>query len=111
MNITWKISNIEWIENVDEHSKVVKNVHYWVQADDEAGNRGYTWGNIQLNTDNITNFVDFDNLTEETVLTWAKAAIEETYPEDDPCALMEHSATTMCAEADPLRKRGIGVPW
>lgn len=113
MNITWKISNIEWIESVGEFTKVVKNVHYWVQAEDDAGNMGYTWGNVQLDIDNLATFTDFDALTEETVLTWTKSALNNLYSESSysNVELQELNAVKMCEEQDPLRKRGIGVPW
>lgn len=113
MNITWKISNIEWIESVGDFTKVVKNVHYWVQAEDDAGNMGYTWGNVQLDIDNLTTFTDFDALTEETVIGWAKTALNSTYFSGPltGAAMMEQEAKRICLEQDPLRKRGIGMPW
>ena len=117
MNITWKISNIEWIEELNGHLKVVKNVHYWVECVDENKNMGYTWGNVQLDVSNLANFTDFDTLTEEIVLDWVKTTLASTVadPEsENPStvfSVLENQAINMCNKADPFRKRGIGVPW
>lgn len=115
MNITWKISNIEWIEELDGHNKVVKNVHWWVQAVDENGNMGYTWGNQQLPTDNIDEFIPFETLTEDQVLAWAcsQMNVENGVAPDGRVYtdFLEEQAKHMCSQADPLRKRGFGLPW
>ena len=109
MNITWRIINLEWIEQVGENTKVVKNIHFWVDAVDEDGNVGYTWGNVQLDIDNITTFSEFDALTEEKCIHWVKSHLSKNkeYGIDN----VEKQAVAMCKEKDPMRKRGFGVPW
>ncbi len=109
MVITWRIINLEWIDSINGNDKVVKNVHYWVDAVD-GDNMGYTWGNVQLNIDSITSFSGFDELTEAQVIDWVKSELDTLYNGDGVSA-MEQSAITMCNEADPTRKRGFGVPW
>ena len=116
MNFTWKVSNIEWIEELEGMSKVIKNVHFWVECVDLEGYKGYTWGNVQLDVDNIEEFVDFDTLTEEDVLGWAKQTLLEMEPRDSITGMtaidrLQHQAYLMSLEKDPLRNRGIGVPW
>ena len=113
MNITWKITNLEWIENVNNLEKVVKNIHWWVQAEDVDGNMGYTWGNTQLDVSNLTEFTNFDALTEEIVLTWLFEVLEEMYFETGTPGrqLMEDQAVRMCGQQDPSRRRGTGLPW
>ena len=109
MNITWRIINLEWIEQVGENAKVVKNIHFWVDAVDDEGNVGYTWGNIQLDIDNITTFADFDTLTESQCIEWVKNQMNRG--EEDIASKFEQQAISMCREKDPMRKRGFGVPW
>lgn len=112
MQITWRIVNLEWIEQVGENTNVVKNVHWWVQAVD-GDSMGYTWGNTQLNIDNIESFSSLDELNEDIVIGWVKNEINNTYTKDgvDGVDIIEGEAKTMCAESDPLRKRQVGLPW
>lgn len=110
MEITWKIINLEWIEEVDGNQKVVTNIHYWVDAVDPDGNMGYTWGNVQLNIGNLANFSDFSELTEAQCLEWVKTEVDKQY-DGSGIEAIENWAITMCNEQDPMRKRGFGVPW
>lgn len=110
MQITWKIINLEWIEEVAGNQKVVTNVHYWVDAVDTDGNMGYSWGNIQLNISNLTNFTDFSTLTEAQCIEWVKTEINNQ-SDGQGVQAIETWATQMCQQQDPMRKRGFGVPW
>ena len=106
MNITWKISNIEWIQQVGDHSKVVKNVHYWVEAKDDAGNMGYTWGNVQLDISNPSSFTEYPSITEEQALEWLKSALGPTQVTE-----IENYITSRVLNQDPMDIRGLGLPW
>jgi len=108
MEITWRIINLEWINQLGENTKVVKNIHYWVDAVD-GDSMGYTWGNVQLNTDDISAFVDFNTLTESTCIQWVKDELNRLHP--NGVEITEQSALTMLEENDPERVRGFGVPW
>jgi len=108
MEITWRIINLEWINQLGENTKVVKNIHYWVDAVD-GDSMGYTWGNVQLNTDNISTFVDFDTLAESTCIQWVKDELNRLHP--NGVEITEQSALIMLEENDPERVRGFGVPW
>lgn len=108
MIVTWRIINLEWIDNLNGNSKVVKNIHYWVDAV-EGGGMGYTWGNVQLDTDNISDFSDFDTLTEESCIQWVKDELDRQY--DNGSKVTEQSAIEMLKDNDPSRVRGFGVPW
>lgn len=112
MEITWRIINLEWIEQVGENTNVVKNVHWWVQAVD-GDSMGYTWGNTQLNIDNIESFSSLDDLNEDIVIGWVKDEINNTYTKDsvNGVDIIEGEAITMCSESDPMRKRQVGLPW
>jgi|SaaInl85LU_5_DNA_1037374.scaffolds.fasta_scaffold24610_3 hypothetical protein len=116
MNFSWKVLNIEWIEELNSNSKVIRNVHFWVECVDEEGYKGYTWGNVQLEVDNIEEFIPFDALTEEDVIGWTKQTLLDIEPRDNTTGMtlvdkLQHEAYLMCLEKDPIRTRGIGVPW
>ena len=107
--ITWRIINLEWIEAVGDNDKVVTNVHYWVDVTN-GSSMGYTWGNVQLNIDDLNNFNDFDSLTEQQCIQWVKDELNRLY-DGDGVTLSENAATQMMNENDPMRTRGFGVPW
>jgi len=118
MNVTWKIMNIEWISEFGGLSKVVSGAHYWVEAEDEEGNKGYTFSRVAFDLDDLTDFVAFEELTEELVVSWVQTHLLKVtnYVRDDITGMsivdeIQHRAIIMCLEQDPLRKRGIGVPW
>jgi len=75
--VNWKITNIEYITLQDGLSKVAKNVHWYCWAEDSEGNFGNSWGNQQLNVDNVNpdTFVSFDSLLENDVLDWVKTGL------------------------------------
>lgn len=116
MNIVWKIINIEWIQNLNGNEKVAKNVHFWVEATDEDGHMGYTWGSVQLDVEDLEEFVPYAELTEAKVISWVQQALINMQEPNAVTGLtlvseLENQAITMCEEQDPLRVRGIGVPW
>lgn len=75
--ITWKITNIEYIESHDGKSNVVKNVHWYCHKTDNEGNFGNCWGNQQFDVTNLNpnTFVDFERLSETQVIDWVKDAL------------------------------------
>ena len=109
MNITWKIISLEWVEELDSNEKVITNIHYWVDAL-ESDSKGYNWGNIQLNTDNLTDFKPFESLTEEDCINWVKQSLDLLYG-GSGVTRVEEGAKNMCLQQDPNRKRNFGVPW
>lgn len=104
--ITWKIYNVEYIESVSDKSKVIKNIHWWAQQTDDNGNRGYSWGNQQLDINNLTSFTEWDNVTETQCIDWVKDAMGEKVVNQ-----VESDIASQLINPDPLRKRAYGLPW
>jgi len=78
---------IEVLPTLDTFNNVVCKVHYKVTCIDdedlsESPKSVDKLGVQILNTENITNFVNFEELTNETITVWVKAALGETRVSD-----------------------------
>nr|BAR33246.1 hypothetical protein [uncultured Mediterranean phage uvMED] len=106
MMITWKIYNVEYIEFVSDKTKVIKNIHWWAEQTDDNGNKGYSWGNQQLDIGDLANFTAWDQVTEQQCIDWVKTAMGETL-----VSQIESDIAQQLNNPDPLRKRAYGLPW
>ena len=116
MSHTWKVAALDYAVSQDGLSNVVTTVHWTcskhVEGDEnEAGFSGYAYGTHSLPEPDPSNFVEWDNLDEFTVLSWMTADMTSTADEgNDPVADIEASVDAQIAEqAAPTS--GTGVPW
>ena len=72
----WKLTGIKK-QNTDELSNVVVNTYWNVKAVDENGYSGSFTGAtpLSLNALNPQTFTEYNNLTEEQVLSWVKEIV------------------------------------
>jgi len=111
MSFTWKVAALDYAVSQDGLSNVVTTVHWTCSKEDENGNSGYAYGTHGLPEPDPSNFVEWDNLDEFTVLSWMTADMTSTADEgEDPVAAVEASVDAQIAEqAAPTT--GTGVPW
>jgi len=112
--IIWKVLNIEYIESQEGMLNVAKNIIWYAYGTDELGNYGNTWGNTILDTEGLdpATFISWDDLTEETVLRWAHAAMRqgsENGGRDLVDDIEQNIANIM--ENENLTPRSFGTPW
>jgi hypothetical protein len=81
---TWDISTVNTYPIKDSNIDVVHNVHWGLRAEDDANQnedgRNLTasiYGTQDLGTDNISNFIAFENLDEAKVQSWVEASMGE----------------------------------
>ena len=94
----WKIVNMER----DASTGFVNTVHWTCSDADADGNAGSTYGSIGLEGELVT---PFEQLTEETVIGWVKAAMGE-----ETVAAHEAAVAAQIAEAK-APKVASGMPW
>ena len=70
MATTWKIRNVMVYNTLDGNSDVIYLVNYNVTATDDNGNVYVLPEEAMIDTSSITDFVPFEDLTEEIVLGW-----------------------------------------
>ena len=111
MSFTWKVAALDYAVSQDGLSNVVTTVHWRCSKEDENGNSGSVYGTHSLPAPDPSNFVEWDNLDEFTVLSWMTADMTSTANEgEDPVAAVEASVDAQIAEqANPTN--GTGVPW
>ena len=79
----WNCKTVDTYPTQGEATSVVYNVHWRVtgvsdQLDDQGNPYSVTSiGTQALNTEDITNFIPFEDLTNDTVAEWVKAAMGE----------------------------------
>ena len=111
MSHTWKVAALDYAVSQDGLSNVVTTVHWTCSKEDEDGNSGYAYGSHSLPEPDPSNFVEWDNLDEFTVLSWMTSDMVAKADEgENPAMAIEASVDAQIAEqAAPTS--GSGVPW
>lgn len=99
----WTVSAMDYTVSQDGHTNVVNTVHWRVSKTD-GDHSGSSYGTVGLEAPSGT-FVEWDDITEETAVGWAKAALG-----DDQVTATEAAIDAQIAEqANPTH--GTGVSW
>jgi len=77
MTYTWNNKTVDTYPDLDGNADVIFNVHWRLTGEDENGNVGSVYGTQSLDTTNLTDFVAFDNITEEQINGWIETAMGE----------------------------------
>ena len=82
INYAWDVSTVDTYPTKDSNSDVVHNVHWRLTATDDANtdSDGNNWtaevyGSQGLDTDSISSFTAFADLTSSDVQGWVEAAL------------------------------------
>lgn len=75
INYTWDCRTVDVYPIKGELEKVVYNVHWRLTGTDENGISETIIGTQVLNTDNITDFKPFNELTNDEVVEWTKSSL------------------------------------
>lgn len=71
MEAVWTITNAEYFVQKDGYDKLIHDVLYRCTVTDAAtGNSAYYDGNSHPPLDDLSGFVEFENLTEEVLISW-----------------------------------------
>lgn len=75
MNITWKIDSLETKPTVGDFQDVVYTAHWRVYGTEDV-HTASVYGSMTLTFDpNTSNFVPYEQLTEEVIVGWVKDAM------------------------------------
>ena len=106
MAITWNILGMDVLNSLNGNADVVTNVFWYCSDSDANDNYGFSFGNQQLRTDNITGFVDYNSLTESQVIQWVKDGLAA----DGNLTSVENGVAQAIQEGR-YTLRHQGVPW
>jgi len=99
----WTVSAMDYTVSQDGHTNVVNTVHWRVSKTD-GDHSGSSYGTVGLEAPSGT-FVEWDDITEDIAVGWAKAALG-----DEQVSSIEVAIDAQIAEqATPTS--GTGVSW
>jgi len=81
ISYTWDVNTVDVYPTDEGHSNVIYNVHWRLNATDtqvDAEGNPYTasvYGTQALDTSDLSNFTDFDNVTSSQVQGWVESAM------------------------------------
>ena len=112
MAVKWSIREVEYEISKDSKSNVVTSVHWNVEDKKEVTKDGEnvkyfgnSYGSIRLDTSDLSNFVEYDKLDEDTVIGWVKASLGD----DEVKSIEDGIANQIDAQENPTT--GKGKPW
>ena len=73
----WNCKTVDAYPQDGEYTDLVYNVHYIVSGEDEIGNVATNIGTQSLDVSDVNEFIPFEDLTNEVVVGWTKAALGE----------------------------------
>ena len=105
MAATWSINQLDYTVSLDSKTNVVTNIHWDCNDADADGNQGRTYGSQAIPTDDLSDFINYDDITEANAIAWVKAALG-----DDGVSDQEDSVAAQIADLKtPVN--GSGKPW
>ena len=112
MAIKWSINQLDYQISKDSKSNVVTSVH-WDANDSKEVTKdgakvtysGRRYGQVGLDTSDLSSFVKYDKLDEDTVVGWVKASLGD----DEVKSIEDGIANQIDAQENPTT--GKGKPW
>jgi hypothetical protein len=105
MAATWKIVQLDYTVSLDSKTNVVTNIHWDCIDADADDNHGRTYGSQGIPTDDLSDFIAYDDITEANAIAWVKAALGEDGVSDQEAAV----AAQIALLKTPVD--GSGSPW
>jgi|TARA_R110000850_G_scaffold34135_1_gene92528 hypothetical protein len=105
MAATWSINQLDYTVSLDSKTNVVTNIHWDCNDADADGNQGRTYGSQAIPTDDLSDFINYDDITEANAIAWVKAALGDDGVSDQEAAV----AAQIAVLQTPVS--GSGSPW
>jgi hypothetical protein len=105
MAATWKINQLDYTVSLDGKTNVVNNIHWDCTDKDADDNHGRTYGSQGIQTDDLSDFINYSDITEANAIAWLKDALGEDGISDQEAAV----AAQIAVLQTPVS--GSGSPW
>ena len=108
MAATWRIAACDRTVSFGGKADVITTVHWNVQDSetvDGVDHSGSQYGCVGIDTDDLSSFTAYADVTEDNAIAWAKAALGS----DEVTRLEADVASQIALSKAPLT--GTGVPW
>jgi len=104
MAVTWNVVGLDGEKTIGSLSDVVTTIH-WTASDTDGDHTGSSYGAAGLAEANSGSFTAYADITKETAIAWAKAAMGA-----DQVTAVETSIAAQITESK-TPTRFTGVPW
>jgi len=104
MAVTWNVVALDATKTVGSLSDVVTTIH-WTANDTDGEHTGSSYGAVGLAEADSGSFTAYADITKETAIAWAKAALGS-----DEVTRIETSIAAQIAESK-TPTRFTGTPW
>ena len=112
MAVKWSINQLDYEILKDGKSNVVTSVH-WSSNDSKEVTKdgekvtysGGSYGSVGLDISDLSSFVEYDKLDEDTVIGWVKS----TLGEEQVKSIEDGIASQIDSQENPTS--GKGIPW
>jgi hypothetical protein len=104
--IKWEVAAIKASKELNGKTDVVSQVQWQVTATDGTLN-GSVYGNQDLQFDE-SNFTSFDQLTEQTMVGWVKAAMGAEQVADFEAKALANMTPVQVVDSEPV---AVALPW
>ena len=101
----WQVLELQTTTEGSNENSVV-SVEWRKSGYDENGTEGFFVGVTPLTSVGTSNFISFENLTEEKVLSWVQATIDA-----DLEILIEECIQSIIAESNTDKETVTSFPW
>jgi hypothetical protein len=105
MAATWSIVQLDYTVSLDSKTNVVTNIHWDCNDKDADGNAGRVYGSQGIPTDDLSDFINYSDITEANAIAWVKAALGADGVSDQEDAV----AAQIALLKTPVD--GSGSPW
>ena len=108
MAATWKITGCDRTVSLGGEADVITQIHCEVTDKETVGSvdhHGRQYGSVGIDTDDLSSFTAYADVTEANAIAWAKAALGS----DEVTRLETDVAAQITASKTPVT--GTGVPW
>jgi hypothetical protein len=108
MAVTWKIAACDRTVALGGEADVITRVHWNVkdkETVDGVDHSGSLYGSVGIDTSDLSDFTEYDDVTEANAIAWAKEALGS----DEVTRLETDVASQITLSKTPTH--GTGVPW
>lgn len=102
MTTTWNYSSFNVYKTYNSYNNIVYSYRYTVTVTD-GSNSATTTGLVRLNFDNITNYIPFESLTQQTVQQWTEQTI-------DTAKIIKNLTESVLAKGSDV-ETNLPAPW
>ena len=105
----WIVSQLECAPTENDISNVIKTIHWRYQAQD--GNLFTdTYGCVGLGTADPNNFIEYSNITKDTVISWLESSLNAVEENEELSTLQKSLIQNIESQRNPPIVN-LGLPW